>query len=65
MISMEDRDALMRMTKHLLIDAYENGNVQDYARLVREYEKACPYGWPVSHLSETFVSHRSNYQSNQ
>ena len=44
MISMEDRDALMRMTRQMLIDAYEDGNVQDYARLVREYERLARMG---------------------
>ena len=44
MISLEDRDALMRMTRQMLIDAYEDGNVQDYARLVREYERLARMG---------------------
>ena len=44
MISMEDRDALMRMTRQMLIDAYTDGNVQDYARLVREYERLARMG---------------------
>ena len=44
MISMEDRDALMRMTRQMLINAYEDGNVQDYARLVREYERLARMG---------------------
>ena len=44
MISMEDRDALMRMTRQMLIDAFESGNVQDYARLVREYERLARMG---------------------
>jgi|TARA_B100000073_G_scaffold291140_1_gene254048 hypothetical protein len=44
MISFEDRDALMRMTRQLLIDAYTDGNVQDYARLVREYERLARMG---------------------
>ena len=44
MISLEDRDALMRMTRQLLIDAYTDGNVQDYARLVREYERLARMG---------------------
>ena len=39
MISMEDRDALMRMTRQLLIEAYEDNNVQT-TRLIREYELA-------------------------
>ena len=43
-ISFEDRDALMRMTRQLLIDAYTEGNVQDYARLVREYERLARMG---------------------
>ena len=43
-ITLEDREPLMRMTKHLLIDAYEQGNVQDYARLVREYERLARMG---------------------
>ena len=43
-ISFEDRDALMRMTRQLLIDAYTDGNVQDYARLVREYERLARMG---------------------
>ena len=43
-ITLEDREPLMRMTKHLLIDAYESGNVQDYARLVREYERLARMG---------------------
>ncbi len=43
-ITLADREPLMRMTKHLLIDAYENGNVQDYARLVREYERLARMG---------------------
>ena len=50
MISFEDRDALMRMTRQLLIDAYTDGNVQDYARLVREYERLARMGG----LSQTF-----------
>jgi hypothetical protein len=49
-ITLEDREPLMRMTKHLLIDAYEQGNVQDYARLVREYERLARMGG----LSQTF-----------
>ena len=44
MISFEDRDALMRMTRQLLIDAYTDGNVQDYARLIREYERLARMG---------------------
>ena len=44
MISFEDRDALMRMTRKLLIDAYTDGNVQDYARLIREYERLARMG---------------------
>jgi len=43
-ISYEDRDALMRMTRQLLITAYKAGNVQDYARLVREYERLARMG---------------------
>ena len=43
-ITLEDREPLMRMTKHLLIDAYEQGNVQDYARLIREYERLARMG---------------------
>ena len=43
-ITLQDREPLMRMTKHLLIDAYEQGNVQDYARLVREYERLARMG---------------------
>ena len=43
-ISFEDRDALMRMTRQLLIDAYTDGNVQDYARLIREYERLARMG---------------------
>ena len=43
-ITLEDREPLMRMTKHLLIDAYEQGNVQDYASLVREYERLARMG---------------------
>jgi len=50
MISFEDRDALMRMTRQLLIDAYTDGNVQDYARLIREYERLARMGG----LSQTF-----------
>lgn len=41
---MEDRDALMRMTRQLLIEAYEDNNVQDYARLIREYERLARMG---------------------
>ena len=44
MITLEDRDPLMRMTKQLLIDAFEAGNVQDYSRLVREYERLARMG---------------------
>ena len=43
-ITLEDREPLMRMTKHLLIDAYEQGNVQDYSRLIREYERLARMG---------------------
>ena len=43
-ITLEDREPLMRMTKYLLIDAYEQGNVQDYARLIREYERLARMG---------------------
>jgi hypothetical protein len=43
-ITLEDREPLMRMTKQLLIDAFEKGNVQDYARLVREYERLARMG---------------------
>ncbi len=43
-ISFADRDALMRMTRQLLIDAYGDGNVQDYSRLVREYERLARMG---------------------
>ena len=43
-ISFADRDALMRMTRQLLIDSYSEGNVQDYARLVREYERLARMG---------------------
>ena len=43
-ISYEDRDALMRMTRQLLITAFKGGNVQDYARLVREYERLARMG---------------------
>ena len=43
-ITLADREPLMRMTKHLLIDAYEKGNVQDYSRLVREYERLARMG---------------------
>ena len=50
MISLEDRDALMRMTRQMLIDAYEDGNVQDYARLVREYERL----YRIGGLSQKF-----------
>ena len=44
MISLEDRDALMRMTRQMLIEAYEDSNVQDYARLLREYERLARMG---------------------
>ena len=50
MISFQDRDALMRMTRQLLIDAYNDGNVQDYARLIREYERLARMGG-LSHIS--------------
>tara|TARA_B100001094_G_C18144673_1_gene779967 strand:- start:923 stop:1279 length:357 start_codon:yes stop_codon:yes gene_type:complete len=43
-IDFDDRDALMRMTRQLLIDAFQAGNVQDYARLVREYERLARMG---------------------
>jgi hypothetical protein len=43
-ISFADRDALMRMTRQLLIKAFEEGNVQDYARLIREYERLARMG---------------------
>jgi hypothetical protein len=43
-ISFADRDALMRMTRQLLIDAFTEGNVQDYSRLVREYERLARMG---------------------
>jgi len=43
-IDFGDRDALMRMTRQLLIDAFQAGNVQDYARLVREYERLARMG---------------------
>lgn len=49
-ITLEDREPLMRMTKQLLIDAFEQGNVQDYSRLVREYERLARMGG----LSQTF-----------
>ena len=44
MISLEDRDALMRMTRQLIIDSYSDGNVQDFSRLVREYERLARMG---------------------
>ncbi len=44
MISLEDRDALMRMTRQMLIDAYSDGNVQNFSRLVREYERLARMG---------------------
>ena len=50
MISLEDRDALMRMTRQMLIDAYTDGNVQDYARLIREYERL----YRIGGLSQKF-----------
>ena len=34
----------MRMTRQLLIEAFQAGNVQDYARLVREYERLARMG---------------------
>ena len=43
-IDFHDRDALMRMTRQLLIEAFQAGNVQDYARLVREYERLARMG---------------------
>ena len=43
-ISLEDRDALMRMTRQMLIASYHDGNVQDYARLIREYERLARMG---------------------
>ena len=43
-ITLEDRKPLMRMTKQLLIDAYTDGNVQDFSRLVREYERLARMG---------------------
>ena len=43
-IDFADRDALMRMTRQLLIDSFQAGNVQDYARLVREYERLARMG---------------------
>lgn len=43
-IDFADRDALMRMTRQLLIEAFQAGNVQDYARLVREYERLARMG---------------------
>ena len=43
-VSFQDRDALMRMTRQLLIDAFNDGNVQDYARLIREYERLARMG---------------------
>ena len=49
-ISFQDRDALMRMTRQLLIDAFNDGNVQDYARLIREYERLARMGG-LSHIS--------------
>lgn len=44
LISFEDRDALMRMTRQLAIDAYTDSNVQDYTRLIREYERLARMG---------------------
>lgn len=43
-VSFEDRDALMRMTRQMLIGAFKAGNVADYARLVREYERLARMG---------------------
>ena len=43
-IDFADRDALMRMTRQLLIESFQAGNVQDYARLVREYERLARMG---------------------
>jgi len=43
-IDYTDRDALMRMTLQLVTDAFQAGNVQDYARLVREYERLARMG---------------------
>jgi hypothetical protein len=31
-------------TRQMLIDAYTDGNVQDYARLIREYERLARMG---------------------
>tara|TARA_A100001515_G_scaffold143998_2_gene146742 strand:+ start:2918 stop:3271 length:354 start_codon:yes stop_codon:yes gene_type:complete len=43
-ITLEDREPLMRMTKHLMIDAYEERNVQDYVRLIGGYERLARMG---------------------
>ena len=43
-ITFADRDALMRMSRQMLIDAFHEGNVQDYSRLVREYERLARMG---------------------
>ena len=43
-ITLEDRDPLMRMTRQLIIDSYSDGNVQDFSRLVREYERLARMG---------------------
>ena len=43
-VSFEGRDALMRMTRQMLIGAFKAGNVADYARLVREYERLARMG---------------------
>ena len=65
MISMEDRDALMRMTRQMLIDAFESGNVQDYARLFVNTKGSPVWAACLTSL-ETFVSHhQTNEQLNQ
>ena len=34
----------MRMTRQMLIASYHDGNVQDYSRLIREYETLARMG---------------------
>lgn len=43
-LNLEDRDAVMEMTRQLMLDAYQQKDTQNFVRLCKEYERLARMG---------------------
>ena len=46
-LSLDDRDSVMEMTRQLMIDAFEQGDIQDFERMTKAYERLTRMGGSV------------------